>query len=89
MWRKNKHIFIVFMSIINSLCSIYCTPFYSHWTFRSEVTSVLKIRYTEELRKLHLKLKFNLGKEYSVFLRKFMLQNYVIISLPCVTYERW
>ena len=48
-----------------------------------------KKRYAEEkLSKSRLKLKFRLRKEYSVFLRKCVLYNYIIISLQCVAYVR-
>ena len=49
----------------------------------------LKVRYTEEnLRKLRLEIKFPFAEKYSVFLRKSLLCNYVIISLQCVAYTR-
>ena len=58
---------------------------------RSEVKLRLfyKIRYMEEkFRKSRLKLKFRFQNKYSVFLRKFVLRNYVIISLQCFAYIR-
>ena len=52
-----------------------------------KLRQLLKIRYAEEtLGKSCLKLKFHLQKKYSVFLRKFVLCNYIIISLQWVAY---